>query len=89
MKQFDTFENSSFGGNLGLCENPLSKKCWVSDSSPSSPLISKQSQDSIKSFFEIGWKIVLVGNGFGLIVGVIHGDTVPTINRHLLMKPLE
>uniref|UniRef100_A0A2N9GL09 Leucine-rich repeat-containing N-terminal plant-type domain-containing protein n=1 Tax=Fagus sylvatica TaxID=28930 RepID=A0A2N9GL09_FAGSY len=65
-KQFNTFENSSFEGNLGLCGNPLSKKCWVSDSSPPPPSISKQSQDSTGSLFEFGWKIVLVGYGFGL-----------------------
>ncbi|KAL4353664.1 hypothetical protein GQ457_06G042910 [Hibiscus cannabinus] len=26
-RQFDTFPNTSFDGNLGLCGNPLSKKC--------------------------------------------------------------
>ena len=85
-KQFDTFENKSFMGNLGLCDNPLSKKCWVSDSSIPLPSTSKQIQDSAVSPFEFGWKIVLVGYGFGLIVGVIIGNIVATRKRDWLMK---
>uniref|UniRef100_A0A2N9HSD0 Leucine-rich repeat-containing N-terminal plant-type domain-containing protein n=1 Tax=Fagus sylvatica TaxID=28930 RepID=A0A2N9HSD0_FAGSY len=85
-KQFNTFESSSFEGNLGLCGNPLSKKCWVSDSSPPPPSISKQSQDSTGSLFEFGWKIVLVGYGFGLIIGVIIGNIVATKKHDWLMK---
>ena len=85
-KQFDTFENKSFMGNLGLCGNPLSKKCWVSDSSLPLPSTSKQIQDSAVSPFEFGWKIVLVGYGFGLIVGVIIGNIVATRKRDWLMK---
>ncbi|KAJ7968208.1 putative Leucine-rich receptor-like kinase family protein [Quillaja saponaria] len=34
-KQFDTFENNSFLGNLELCGNPLSKKCGSFDNSSS------------------------------------------------------
>uniref|UniRef100_A0A2N9G7D9 Disease resistance R13L4/SHOC-2-like LRR domain-containing protein n=1 Tax=Fagus sylvatica TaxID=28930 RepID=A0A2N9G7D9_FAGSY len=85
-KQLDTFENSSFVGNLGLCGNPLSKKCWVSDSSPPPPSISKQSRDLAGSLFEFGWKIVLVGYGFGLLVGVIIGNIVATRKHDWLMK---
>ena len=85
-KQFNTFENSSFEGNLGLCGNPLSKICWVSDSSPPPPSISKQSQDSTGSLFEFGWKIVLVGYGFGLIVGMIIGNIVASKKYDWLIK---
>ena len=77
-KQFDIFENSSFEGNSGLCGNPLSKKCWISDPSSPSPSNSEQNQDFPGSLFEFGWKIVLVGYGFGLIVGMIIGNTVAT-----------
>ena len=85
-KQFDTFENKSFMGNLGLCGNPLSKKCWVSDSSIPLPSTSKQIQDSAVSPFEFGWKIVLIGYGFGQIVGAIIGNIVATKKLDWLMK---
>ncbi|XP_049387380.1 receptor-like protein 9DC1 [Solanum stenotomum] len=32
-RQFNTFENDSYGGNLDLCGLPLTKKCGTSDSS--------------------------------------------------------
>ena len=85
-KQFDTFENNSFEGNLGLCGNPLSKKCWNSDSSPPLPIVFEKSHDSTGFLFEFGWKIVLIGYGFGLIIGVIIGNIVATRKRDWLMK---
>ena len=85
-KQFDTFENNSFEGNLGLCGNPLSKKCWNSDSSPPLPTVFEKNNDSTESLFEFGWKIVLLGYGFGLIVGVITGNIVATRKHEWLMK---
>jgi Leucine-rich repeat (LRR) protein len=38
--QFNTFEKSSFEGNLGLCGRPLTRKCGNSNELPSQPSIS-------------------------------------------------
>lgn len=70
-KQFNTFENSSFEGNPGLCGKPLSRNCEISESSQ------KEDQDS-ETPFEFGWKIVLTGYASGLIVGVVIGQTFTT-----------
>jgi len=35
--QFDTFQNSSFEGNSGLCGSPLSKKCEAFQSAQTPP----------------------------------------------------
>ena len=85
-KQFNTFETSSFEGNLGLCGNPLSKKCWDFDSSPA---VFNRTLDSPGFLFESGWKILLVGYGFGFIVGVIIGNIATTRKDDWLKKAFE
>ncbi|XP_028084938.1 receptor-like protein 18 [Camellia sinensis] len=46
-KQFNTFENNSYEGNLGLCGDRLSRKCGKSKAQPPSPpLNSEQDNDS-------------------------------------------
>ncbi|EOY12107.1 Receptor like protein 53, putative [Theobroma cacao] len=68
-KQFSTFENDSYEGNLALCGFPLSKAC-NNDGRKQSPSFVKEADDSeIKISF--GWKVVLIGYGCGLIFGVI------------------
>ena len=67
-KQFATFPNTSFDGNLGLCGSPLSRACGNSEASPPAPSIPQQSSAS-----EFDWKIVLMGYGSGLIIGVSVG----------------
>ncbi|XP_030958439.1 receptor-like protein 9DC3 [Quercus lobata] len=84
--QFNTFETSSFEGNLGLCGNPLSKKCWDFGSSPA---VFDRSLDSPGFHFEFGWKIVFVGYGFGFIVGVIIGNIATTRKDDRLKKAFE
>ncbi|OMP05871.1 hypothetical protein COLO4_08498 [Corchorus olitorius] len=71
-KQFATFDNNSFGGNPRLCGKPLSKECY-SEASPPPRLSSKT--DGGDSLFEFGWKIVALGYGVGVVVGLILGIT--------------
>jgi hypothetical protein len=86
-RQFDTFENKSFQGNPGLCGRPLTRKCENSNEQPSHPSISQESQD-FGSPFEFGWKIVVIGYGFGFVVGVIIGPIVIARKHDWLMKTL-
>jgi hypothetical protein len=84
-KQFGTFENNSFEGNLGLCGRPLTKTCGNSDEPTSHPSIFEESQNS-EILFEFGWKIVVIGYGFGFVVGVIIGSIVIARKHDWLMK---
>ncbi|KAL4595647.1 hypothetical protein ACB092_12G106900 [Castanea dentata] len=84
-KQFNTFQNSSFEGNSKLCGNPLSKKCKYIEALPPSSSTSKKSQDS-GSPLQFGWRIVMIGYGCGLIVGVTIGHIVIERKHDWLMK---
>jgi Leucine-rich repeat (LRR) protein len=84
-KQFVTFENNSFEGNLGLCGRPLTKTCVNFDEPTSQPSIFEESQNS-GSPFEYGWKIVVIGYGFGFVIGVIIGPIVIARKHDWLMK---
>ena len=84
-KQFNTFSSNSFEGNPGLCGSPLTKKCESFEVSLPSPTTPEESKD-LGSPFQFGWKIVLIGYGFGLVVGVIIGQVVSARNHDWLMK---
>ncbi|KAL4654905.1 hypothetical protein ACB092_01G413500 [Castanea dentata] len=84
-RQFNTFPSNSFEGNLGLCGSPLTKKCKNYEVSLPSPSTPEESQDS-GSPFQFGWKIFLIGYGFGLVVEVTIGHIVSARNQDWLMK---
>ncbi|XP_059449525.1 receptor-like protein 7 [Corylus avellana] len=85
-RQFNTFENKSFQGNTGLCGRPLTRKCENSNEPSSHPSISQESQD-FGSPFEFGWKIIVIGYGFGFVVGVIIGPIVIARKHDWLPTP--
>ncbi|XP_039162671.1 receptor-like protein 35 [Eucalyptus grandis] len=78
VNQFHTFENDSYGGNLGLCGVPLTKKCGNLVEAPPAPPFGAFAE-------EIDWKIVLMGFGSGLVIGVVMGlNTTSKIERWFL-----
>ncbi|XP_061956699.1 receptor-like protein 43 [Populus nigra] len=74
--QFNTFDASSFKGNLGLCGSQVLKKCY-GDEAPSLPPSSFDEGDDSTLFGEgFGWKAVTMGYGCGFVFGVATGYVV-------------
>ncbi|WRX29032.1 Leucine-rich repeat - like 10 [Theobroma cacao] len=61
-KQFNTFGNDSYAGNLGLCGFPLSKSCDNTEA----PIFPEEAD----SEFGFEWKAALMGYGSGLVFGI-------------------
>ncbi|KAB1671294.1 hypothetical protein [Gossypium barbadense] len=62
-KQFDTFTNDSYMGNLDLCGLPLSKSCDIDEETPA-----KFDNDDGD---ELNWKFsIVIGYGCGLVLGM-------------------
>ncbi|KAL5548591.1 hypothetical protein UlMin_003822 [Ulmus minor] len=70
-KQFETFNNDSFIGNLGLCGYPMSKTCNNEREHQPSPK-NAQNQDDGFDF----WKLVWMGYCSGLVIGISIGYLV-------------
>ncbi|KAK8500772.1 hypothetical protein V6N12_031432 [Hibiscus sabdariffa] len=76
-KQFDTFSNDSYTGNLGLCGLPLSKSC---DNDEVAPV--KFDRDDDGDDDGLNWKFsILMGYGCGLVLGLSMGYIVFTIGK--------
>ncbi|XVF18326.1 hypothetical protein REPUB_Repub11eG0012000 [Reevesia pubescens] len=76
-RQFNTFSNDCYIGNLGLCGFPLSKKCNQNETQqpPPSPSFARE-QNVSGSKIRFGWKVVLLGYGCGVIFGLVTGYLV-------------
>uniref|UniRef100_A0A2N9HB38 Leucine-rich repeat-containing N-terminal plant-type domain-containing protein n=1 Tax=Fagus sylvatica TaxID=28930 RepID=A0A2N9HB38_FAGSY len=74
-KQFNTFTNESFNGNLGLCGFPLTKTCGDDKGQQPQPTSTIQEDDFE---FENGfhWKVVMLGYGCGFMFGLGMGYLV-------------
>ena len=68
-----------------MCGSPLTNNCDDFDTLLPPASISENSEDS-DSPFEFGWKIVVIGYGFGTVVGVIIGHVVTARNPDWLRK---
>jgi hypothetical protein len=76
-KQFNTFSNGSYEGNLGLCGFPLSKICGPEQHhSPPSP-----NNFASDEKFGFGWKPVAIGYGCGFMLGIGLGYFVFLIGK--------
>ncbi|XP_062106351.1 receptor-like protein 7 [Humulus lupulus] len=82
--QFDTFNNDSYSGNNELCGPPLSKLCNNDKA--------KQSEDDHGEHANHGifdWKIVMMGYGCGMIIGISIGYIVLfTTRSHFWIKKM-
>jgi len=65
-KQFYSFSNDSYKGNLGLCGDPLTMKCGQKHDEDPPPSQSLWREEK----FGFGWKAVAIGYGCGTVFGV-------------------
>ncbi|CAL5336836.1 unnamed protein product [Camellia sinensis] len=87
-RQFYTFENDSYSGNLALCGLPLSKKCKELLPLPPPPTLQQDENSDKSSGFN--WQVVVLGYGCGFLFGMIMGYLMFVTRRpEWLMKIVE
>ena len=85
-KQFDTFPNNSFDGNPRLCGIPLSMKCGHFEGSLPPPSTFEEINHDSNLQFDVSWKVIVIGYGCGLIIGLVIGQIVFTKKYDWFMK---
>jgi len=80
--QFETFDNTSFDANPGLCGEPLSKECGNGEDS----LPAAKEDEGSGSPPESRWKVVVIGYASGLVIGVILGCAMNTRKYEWLVE---
>ncbi|XP_062081214.1 receptor like protein 22-like [Humulus lupulus] len=66
-RQFDTFTNDSYKKNLGLCGFPISESC---NETTTHQFQQEDDEEHVNGF---DWKIVLMGFGSGMVIGISMG----------------
>ncbi|XP_062081166.1 receptor like protein 22-like [Humulus lupulus] len=66
-RQFDTFTNDSYKKNLGLCGFPISESC---NENTTHQFQQEDDEEHVNGF---DWKIVLMGFGSGMVIGISVG----------------
>ncbi|XP_057517117.1 receptor-like protein 6 [Amaranthus tricolor] len=77
-EQFNTFDDSSFQGNLALCGFPLPEKCGNRDFPPESAPTQVTEDNSMW----IDWLVRSLGCASGFIVGFVIGKIFITDKHH-------
>ncbi|XP_027332605.1 receptor-like protein 35 [Abrus precatorius] len=76
-KQFNTFSNDSYVGNLGLCGFPMSIDCNNDPKHGPSPSPAFWNEQK----FGFGWKPVAIGYGCGMVFGIALGCCLLSIGK--------
>ena len=74
---------SSFDGNAGLCGFPLDKSCFGTNVPPAQQ---PKDEDEEKEDKVLSWKAVVIGYGFGVLLGLTIAQLIASYKPEWLIK---